>query len=554
MKAIHNMLFAAAALTLAACTGDELLDKPNAPDAQVELRLTSALEVQTRAAHGFDTQVKEGEAVHVWVDDATTDESLYTNNTLTAGTDGALTGGETMYFPATCNSASIYAIHGNFGNTDMADFWGKEQTHTVAQDQRTGQTTDGYAQSDLVYCKLSNVSRNGNPTTVGLTFEHLLSKVEVVLVQGAGSPTISKVEILNTKLEAKFTPSKTDETVTVTASGTTGENPIEIDNDLSDVNEAVIVPQTLKKGTEFIRITTPGGEKLVYSLPAGKTFKPGEKYRFTITVEKGNLIEKTVEDAAAGDYLLSDGSVLDKGSILTQKAASQVVGIVFHVGHHASDGSDYTDTGIGQKKCHGYAVSLTFANNDDDDKLAWEKGPNGESEREVGTTNTLTDWNGYSNQQKFHEFIRKNQSWNMKNFPAAFACEYYGKRTVDRDGNPTTAYDWQKPLAAPSNTSGWFMPSVGQLLDLLECPFLTKSMSAVKNSLPDDCGYKDYIGWLEAKSYWESWSSTEDVDADEPASPDKFAMGAAYNDETGLTYNTSAVKRREKYVRPVLAF
>lgn len=551
MKAIHYMLFAAATLTLAACTGDELLDKPNAPDAQVELRLTSALEVQSRGAHGLDSQLKEGEAVHVWVDDATTGKSLYSNNTLTAGSDGALTGGETMYFPATCNSASIYAIHGNFAeNTDYTNFWGAEQTHTVMQHQRSDGR--GYAQSDLVYCKLSNVSRNGNPTTVGLTFEHLLSKVEVVLVQGAGSPTISKVEILNTKLEAKFTPSKTGETITVTASGT--ENPIEIDNDLSDVNEAVIVPQTLKKGTEFIRITITGGEKLVYKLPADKTFKPGEKYRFTITVEKGNLIVKSVENAAEGDYLLSDGSVLDKESILTHKAASQVVGIVFYVGHHALDGSDYANTGIKQKNCHGYAVSLTFANNGEHDQLAWEKGPNGESEREVGTTNTLTDWNGYSNQQKFHEFIRKNPSWNMKNFPAAFACETYGKRTVDRDGNPTTAYDWQKPLAAPSNTSGWFMPSVGQLLDLLECPFLTKSMSAVKNSLPDDCGYKDYIGWLEAKSYWESWSSTEDVDADEPASPDKFAMGAAYNDETGLTYNTSAVKRQENYARPVLAF
>ena len=288
MKAIHYMLFAAATLTLAACSKEE---NPNAPDAQVELRLTSALEVQSRAAHGFDTQLKEGEAVHVWVDDATTGKSLYSNNTLTAGSDGALTGGETMYFPATCNSASIYAIHGNFGNTDMADFWGKEQTHTVAQDQRS--TGDGYAQSDLVYYKLSNVSRNGNPTTVGLTFKHLLSKVEVVLVQGAGKPIISKAEILNTRLNATFTPGKTDETVTVTASGTKGENPIEIDNDLSDVNEAVIVPQTLKAGTEFIRITTPDGDKLVYSLPADKTFKPGEKYRFTITVEKGNLIVKT---------------------------------------------------------------------------------------------------------------------------------------------------------------------------------------------------------------------------------------------------------------------
>ena len=552
MKAIYNMLFAAAALTLAACTGDELLDKPNAPDAQVELRLTSALEVQTRGAHGFDTQLKEGEAVHVWVDDATTGKSLYSNNTLTAGSDGALTGGETMYFPATCNSASIYAIHGNFAeNTDYTNFWGAEQTHTVMQHQRSDGR--GYAQSDLVYCKLSNVSRNGNPTTVGLTFEHLLSKVEVVLVQGAGKPTISKAEILNTRLNATFTPDKTDETVTVTASGTTGKNPIEIDNDLSDVNEAVIVPQTLKKGTEFIRVTTTYGDKLVYSLPADKTFKPGEKYRFTITVEKGNLIVKTVEDAAAGDYLLSDGSVLDKGSILTQKAASQVVGIVFHVGHHALDGSDYANTGIKQKKCHGYAVSLTFANNDDDDKLAWEKGPNGEYDREVGTTNSETDWNGYSNQQKFHEFIRNNSGWEMKNFPAAFACETYGKRTVDQNGDPTTAYDWQKPLAAPSNTSGWFMPSLGQLWDLFDYSFLTESMSAVKNSLPDDCGYKDYIGWIEAKDYWVSWSSTEDVDADEPASPER-AMTADYDYIRGRAYKSSAPKVQKNYVRAILAF
>lgn len=550
MKAIHNMLFAAAVLTLAACTGDELLDKPNAPGAQVELRLTSGLEVQTRAAHGLDTQVKEGEAVHVWVDDAATDEPLYSSNTLTAGSKGALTGGEAMYFPTTCNSASIYAIHGNFAeNTDYTNFWGAEQTHTVMQDQRSDGI--GYAQSDLVYCKLSNVSRNGNPTTVGLTFEHLLSKVEVVLVQGAGNPTISKAEILNTRLNATFTPDKTDETVTVTASGTTGENPIEIDNDLSDVNEAVIVPQTLKKGTEFIRITTPDDDKLVYSLPADKTFKPGEKYRFTITVEKGNLIVKTVENAAEGDYLLSDGSVLDKESILTHKAASQVVGIVFYVGHHTSDGSDYTNTGIGQRLCHGYAVSLTFANNGDHDKLAWEKGPNEEYDKEVGAANSKYDWNGYSNQQKFHEFIRKNSGWEMKHFPAAFACETYGNRTVDQDGNPTTAYDWQKPLAAPSNTSGWFLPSLRQLLDLFECSFLTESMSAVKNSLPDDCDYKNYIGWLEAKDYWTSWSSSEG--GEESAAPER-AKRADYRYSTGHAYNGTALKKQKNHARAILAF
>ena len=82
----NYILLTAAALMLGACSNDENLDNPNGP---VELRLTSGLEVQTRAAHGLNTQLKNGEEVHVWVDDATTDQKLYTNNILAAGDQGA---------------------------------------------------------------------------------------------------------------------------------------------------------------------------------------------------------------------------------------------------------------------------------------------------------------------------------------------------------------------------------------------------------------------------------------------------------------------------------
>lgn len=68
---------------------------------------------------------------------------------------------------------------------------------------------------------------------VNLQFEHLLSKIEVVLVKGAGSPEIAKMEILNTKLEAVFTPDK-QSNFEVVENGTAGDNPIEIDIDLTD--------------------------------------------------------------------------------------------------------------------------------------------------------------------------------------------------------------------------------------------------------------------------------------------------------------------------------
>lgn len=295
MKATNYILFAAAAIALAACSNDELpTDDPNAP---VEIRLTSGLEVQTRASHNHDIYLHPGEQVHVWVDDAkdiqpdVTVENLYKDRKLTLNDGGAFIG-ETMYFPQTGNAVNIYAINGNFdADADWSEngFWGESITHKVEQDQKD----DGYVKSDLVYVKENNVPRTQG--RVGLNFRHMLSKIEVVLVQGSGSPNIAKVEILNTKPEAKFTPSKEADGLTVEASGEA--TPIEIDADLTDagtaaktdndegkvLNEAIIVPQTLREGTQFIRVTLADGGELFYSLPEDKTFDPDKKYRYTIT-------------------------------------------------------------------------------------------------------------------------------------------------------------------------------------------------------------------------------------------------------------------------------
>lgn len=177
-------------------------------------------------------------------------------------------------------------------------------THTVAIDQKSAITTAGagYQGSDLVFAKSESVARTSE--TVNLSFKHLLSKIEVVLVQGNGTPSIAKVEILNTKLNALYTPSKTED-FSVTAGGeiAMNRNPIEIDkgtteasiaeNDNSDegkvFNEAIIVPQTLNKGTEFICITTTAGGVLIHKLAAETTFEAGKRYRYTITAHLTGL-------------------------------------------------------------------------------------------------------------------------------------------------------------------------------------------------------------------------------------------------------------------------
>lgn len=313
MKTKAFMAMAVLALVAMGCNNDET-DNWNG-----EIRLTSGLEVQTRTSHNLDMFLKTGELVHVWVDDAgnVANTELYKDKELTARDNGFLTG-ETMYFPQTGNAVNIYAIHGNFGeDTDWtgSGFWGEKIMHKVEQNQKTGQETDGYAKSDLVYAQSTNVARTKED--INLQFKHLLSKVEVVLVKGAGSPDIEKMEILNTKLEAVFTPSKENE-FEVTENGSDGENPIETDTHLTEkaaaestdndddkeLNEAIIVPQELAQGTAFIRVTTDEGGTLIYRLPEQKTFEPAKKYRFTVTA---NLTELKVVSAKITDWTKETG-------------------------------------------------------------------------------------------------------------------------------------------------------------------------------------------------------------------------------------------------------
>ena len=373
------LFLATALLGLAACNETESL---SGYDGQVELRFTSGIDVQTRSSHGLDTQLKDGETVHLWIDDSknrqqTIDqENLYENILLTkeGGAAGTLSGSTPMYFPLTGNDVNIYALHTNatwFGNTYPA----RSLTHTVAADQRS--ETDGYATSDLTYAKLTGVSRSGNPTSVAVQFRHLLSKIEVILKKGVGENDflagITKVEILNTLPQAQFTLDKEKHAygkntelpdgIEITADGPVQN--ITIDTDItaegatSILNEAIIVPQTIEAGTAFIKITLAAGGEFVYKMKdGGTTFESGKKYRYTITANQtaievsssihdwdegvgdddgiavipppiGNITDRT--QTQVGDLAMEDGTFVrtDDYTTLTDEQKKACVGIVF---------------------------------------------------------------------------------------------------------------------------------------------------------------------------------------------------------------------------------
>lgn len=298
---------------------------------------------------------------------------------------------------------------------------------------------------------------------------------------------------------------------------------------------------------------------------AGKEFKENSNITLAAPSLEGGWAEAVTEYTAAdlkmGDYLYSDGTTSDGGlrklypdgtvetapEAVAPEAGKTVIGIVFHAGRHATDSSDYTmpltaggPTLAGEVR--GYAVALTHANNDYSDLANWVKGPNDESDFSVGTSTDEDDWNGYANCRAIHDYVTAHagEGWEMRHFQAAWACETYGNRSLDYDGNPTSDYEWQAPLKAPAGTSGWFLPSCGQLWYIAQhVTFIEERVNAVKTYTATGTTYQSYIGGFN-RSYG-TWSSTAD-------------SNGTWNVSFGRSLRNSYSHLSRCYLRPVIVF
>lgn len=303
---------AATVLILAGCSNDEN-GMDNGP---VELRLTSGVTVQTRTFTATQsTTISQNEVVSVWVDDAgTTATPLYKAVQLTADGSKGFTG-EAMYFPQTGNNIDIYAVHGNFTTafTSGSDFPKSGAEYKVEADQSSVDNNTNYTKSDLLYAYEEGVTRSGNPTTVELTFYHMLSKLELAIKTGDGAPelaTSGAVKLNNVTLNGTFTPStmatmsgqsQRAAMLEAATSASTGNMTLEqktcTDFAAGNVvyNEAILVPQDMASKT--LTFSLKDGGTLTYTIPANTTFESGKKYQYHITLDlTGITVTSKIED------------------------------------------------------------------------------------------------------------------------------------------------------------------------------------------------------------------------------------------------------------------
>ena len=554
------------ALSLAACTQDEAADDNRLPEGEypvfiratgLSVEATPQAAPSTRATVDGDWQgvtsvaLKLGDAVKEYTVTASTD---FKSATLSREND--------PHYWINRDPITVSAWW-PFDNADITQM----PAVKVAEDQ--SKLAD-FQNSDFISAENQTVKFD-DPT---LEFNHRTARVAIELKPGTGFTSVDGATVSLVSLSAD----NGNPTVikTYNASGNT--------------YEALTAPQTVAAGDPFIRVELGSG--IFYFRPQSNVvLEAGSRYKYTVKVNATGLtldgctigywtdggsedVRITISydgsetEAKIGDYYYADGTWSDGGlrklyadgkmewAETTPQPMNDktCIGIVFYTGRHETDRSDYikplSEDGptIPNGKVNGYVVALTDVHNGSSDRLHWEYGPGKVYNKAIDASTSTSDWQGYSNSLKFHEFVNKNENketgWEMKHFPAALACETYGNRTTDRDGNPANGkYDWQKPLAAPGNTSGWFLPSCGQLQYLYKNrSVLSARMTDVKNSTSTDCSYKDEIGWFSTSGFY--WSSTES----------SYGPDFAWRVDLGNDRGYRSTKSYTGSVRTVLAF
>lgn len=512
-----------AAFALSGCSkeGDMADNNPGS-----EIRLTSSVQVQSRAGTAPDTQIANGEKVAVYVDEAASPATqLYGNNVLTADGNGGLSGGTAMHFPASGNNVDVYAFHTNARLE--SDFPTTRIEHSVADDQ-----TSGYVSSDLLYAVRKGVSRS--TPEVDLTFYHLLAKVAVVLKPGAGMSDTdldgAVVTIESTYLKAYFIPQKVDLTdhpvrsemiVPIETTPAAITIPTATTADFSSVaryGEGIIVPQPMNAGQPFIRVKLANGAILTYKLDRATTFMSGWKYTYQITVNLTGLTatatigdwdkvevngdatipdpigNKTPARAAAGDFYMNDGTLVDKDAALTNTQKSACIGIVYWVGDITGE-----DPLLKREKpgcTHGLVMALQDAAEKsywsaayEDITSNWLSGQ--DDTYGITTLEEMYKMQGYANTAALNDY---NESDNVSNDPSLKVLPI------------GIIAEYAKSHPTPESSSGWYWPSLKELEYM--CWGQNNSSGVAGKGMLDDQLEILGIEPLQSDHYWSSseWS------------------------------------------------
>lgn len=431
-----------------ACSSDEMESQGFTPIGN-EINLTSevsgtrsATELQTNA---LSTDVKVG-AFGISGTEAVTNG---TNNQYTVNADKTLSATDNMKWP-TDASAKVniyaYAPYNNNWTYNAAN------SFTVSTDQSTDA---GYLNSDLVYAKAADQAQT--TSAIALGFAHKLARISVTIRKGDDADVDlkdAKIYITNTKPTTTLNPSTG---ALGEASGTASD--ICIGEFTADATSktfyGIVVPQAITAGTKFVKIAAKT-KTLLAKLSAATTLASGKAYTFTATIgtssteaeltlgtvsltgwgdatDIGSATTEEIVSYEIGDYVLTDGTFVKKAAYTT----GTIAGIIF------SKNVSATDAAAGY---NAYAMGLNRK------KMAFPVNDSNPSQMGTGI-NDFAD--------AFADYDGLTKTTTM------MGSTYYTSLTTDQQASFMGNLSWHNTTISGSVASSWYLPSFGQLIQIL---------------------------------------------------------------------------------------
>ena len=276
-------------------------------------------------------------------------------------------------------------------------------------------------QPDIIVASKENVAGN-TMTSTSLTFNHIFAAVQFsVGSSGLPSGTISSITISGIKNSGTYTFGSgwtlNSGTTTFKASPSTVINGTSGESITTGVYTFLMIPQAFSNAIIILKYNA-GTE---YTQMISGTWTAGSTYIYNLS-----------NPVTIGDYYYSDGTW---GSYDANKT---VIGIIF------SNTTSSTDKSHGWT--HGYAMALQNAGSGTA-TYQWYTSDSGNPTGAyiTGADNIMSDKDGYTHSGYLQ----------TSGYAASIAAKDYTAR--DRNGNT---------VVAPSGTSGWYLPSIGQWYDI----------------------------------------------------------------------------------------
>lgn len=411
------------------------------------------------------TQLEAGVKAGVFVQRETSYITNGNNTVLTADGAGGFTPEKQMYWPSEA-AVNIYAYAPY--NAEWAGAPDSEMDFTVSADQSSDA---GYLASDLLVGAPGSNPLTKTETPVELRFAHMLSKVNVefvnenldVSLQGAvinllGLDTSVKVNVAEASLGE--TSSKADVKIAAFA-----------DDAEQFAASGIVVPQTVPAGP-FVQIVLADSRVFEAGLSSDVVFKSNKRYVYTvylggdgeqvkvgITLGGSSIGDWEDDDSeglegsgnevieyVVGDYVLADGTLMKKADFeaATDEVKATAAGVIFSTNVSAADAAagydGYAMSLVGMKKHQTWRTPNASATDENPDTPVLLRSTAASSPAEA-----VADLDGLS-------FAPLVASATDGGTYGAFSFANYSNNKMALTG---------------TNLSGWYMPSFGQLVQLL---------------------------------------------------------------------------------------